>query len=671
MHLDRIDPKHASAALFAIDPGCPRDEWHRIGRAAIAAGLDVETLVDWSAAAPNFKDERDVRAAFRTVKADGGTGIGSLWKAATAAGWRPPNDNEPRRQRPARAPGRTAEPAKAPRPGMGTAEVWGRCEPATAEHGYIVGKAGRPDGLRVVPAGDLLRIAGQSMAGALVVPVLPLAGGEPVSLQFVAAPEQAASWKAAGRADKLNLPGAPVAGVFIVGDMVAGGTVFVCEGIGQAWACWQATGRAAVVTFGIGRFRAVAVETRQRDGHARLVLVPDAGKEDAARAIAAEVAGVVAAMPEGSPPNFDANDLAQRDGFDVLEVLLSSASAPPKPELRFKLLTSADLHALPPLAWRIRGVLPAEGIASVYGPSASGKSFLVLDMAAAIAEGHDWFGYRVNACPVVYVCLEGAAGFRLRVEAWEQHHGRTLPAGLRLVLQPFKLTNPKDVDDMVEAVLTVGAGAVTFVDTLNASAPGIDENASKDMGMVLEAAKSLQARTGGLVAAVHHSGKDATRGLRGHSSLFAALDAAVEVSRNGGRREWKVAKAKDGADGEAHPFRLEVVDLAPNAEGEAVTSCIVCPDEMPQDAIRPRPPRGGNQKVVLDALCELLRKSDAFGKAGAPPQRPCVETEAAVVAIAPRLPCETLRQKERTRKALTSLQASKMLMSLEGWLWLP
>jgi hypothetical protein len=147
----------------------------------------------------------------------------------------------------------------------------------------------------VLPAGDPLRIAGQSMAGALVVPVLPLAGGEPVSLQFFGTPEQAVSWKAAGVAGKLNLPGAPMAGVFVVGDMVAGGTAFVCEGIGQAWASWQATGCAAVVTFGSGRFRSVAAELRQRDSHARIVLVPDAGMEDAARAIADEVAAVVVA----------------------------------------------------------------------------------------------------------------------------------------------------------------------------------------------------------------------------------------------------------------------------------------------------------------------------------------------------------------------------------------
>ena len=73
----------------------------------------------------------------------------------------------------------------------------------------------------------------------------------------------------------------------------------------------------------------------------------------------------------------------------------------------------------------------------------------------------------------------------------------------------------------------VPPGAVVFLDTLNRAAPTADENSSKDMGEILSAAKLLQSLINGLVVLVHHTGKDATKGLRGHSSLFAALDAAV------------------------------------------------------------------------------------------------------------------------------------------------
>jgi putative DNA primase/helicase len=60
----------------------------------------------------------------------------------------------------------------------------------------------------------------------------------------------------------------------------------MCEEIGQAWARWQATGASAEVCFGWGNVARVAAGLRQRDATARLVLVPDTGKEAAAAKIA-------------------------------------------------------------------------------------------------------------------------------------------------------------------------------------------------------------------------------------------------------------------------------------------------------------------------------------------------------------------------------------------------
>jgi len=54
--------------------------------------------------------------------------------------------------------------------------------------------------------------------------------------------------------------------------------------------------------------------------------------------------------------------------------------------MRYKLLGADALRNLPALEWRVRGVLPAEGLARQYGSSASGKSFLALDMAASATQ---------------------------------------------------------------------------------------------------------------------------------------------------------------------------------------------------------------------------------------------------------------------------------------------
>jgi putative DNA primase/helicase len=651
------DLDRAHDALHFLDAGCGRDTWHKIGRSAIAAGVTVDELDAWSSTGGNYKGTRDVQNAFRTIKQEGGTGAGTLFRLARDAGWTD-NHTGPQRQAPAQT--RPVEQPRKPAPGMSAAEVWRRCEAATNSHGYIAAKgaAGVPlDALRVVPAGDSLRIAGQSVAGFLMVPAYA-PDGELQSAQFIPPP---------GAGKKLNLTGSPIAGAtFTVGELVPGGVTYIVEGIGQAWACWQATGCAAVVCFGASNMRRVAGELRQQDPSARLVVVPDVGQEAQAQAIAKEVNGLVVTMPEGWEKNSDVNDLAQRDGMDVLEVLLSSASEPPKPEPRYKLLGSADLAALPPLAWRVRGVLPAVGLAGLYGPSASGKSFLALDMAAAIAEGSRWFDCRVEAAPVVYAALEGEAGFKLRAQAWEAHKGRTLPAGLLMMMQPFKLTDPRDISDLAAVV---PAGAVVFLDTLNRAAPTADENSSKDMGEILEGAKRLQTLIGGLVVLVHHTGKDATKGLRGHSSLFAAMDAAVEVSRDGDRREWKVAKAKDGEDGDARPFMLQVETLGTDEHGDAVTSCVVVVDHAARDVRAVKLPQGGNQKIVLTALRAMFKSDGQQGKPGAPPLAYCLELEAAITFAASALLVTPDRKTERARDAITGLVARGVLGCNEGWIW--
>jgi hypothetical protein len=304
------DIERARDALQAIEPACDRPTWVKAGMAAHAAGLGFEDFDAWSKPAGNYVAS-DSLATWRSFKtAPAGVGAATLFHLARAAGWVEGDATS----RPAPAIRRaipTRKPTQAP------ADLWSSCKPATNAHPYIQAKraAGVPlDGLRVVPAGDPLRVAGQSVAGWLVVPAYA-PDGTLQSAQLTPPP---------GKAKKLNLPGCPMAGAsFTVGRGT--GPVYLCEGIGQAWAVWQASGHRAVCCFGWGNVASVAASLRQQDEAARLVLVPDVGKEPQAAEIAAAVSGAVAAMPIGWPKNSDVADLAQRDGLDALELLLEAA----------------------------------------------------------------------------------------------------------------------------------------------------------------------------------------------------------------------------------------------------------------------------------------------------------------------------------------------------------
>ena len=356
------------------------------------------------------------------------------------------------------------------------------------------------------------------------------------------------------------------------------------------------------------------------------------------------------------------------DARDRMRVVDRQAKSPPK---TYRLLNPSDLDALPSMSWVIHSVLPAEGFGGMFGGSGFGKSFLILDMLAAVIEGGTWFGYRVTPCPVLAVVLEGEAGFRKRIKAWEQFKGRPFPDAARFLFGDFNLLDEEHVLALAAAIAASGGVGVVAIDTLNRAAPGADENGSQDMSRILEAVKQLQSMVGGLILLVHHTGKDATKGMRGHSSLFAALDAAIEVARTDDRREWKVAKSKDDADGQTHPFRLRIVDLGEDDDGERITSCVVEP-ERPEEAARARPrlPRGGNQKIVYDALGPLLRASVSFGKAGAPATRPCLPLDDAIAGTRDRLAVSPDRRTERARQALTGLTSSGVLGCNEGWVWL-
>jgi hypothetical protein len=259
---------------------------------------------------------------------------------------------------------------------MSASEVWARCEAATNSHGYIVAKAaaGVPlDTLRVVPAGDSLRIAGQRMAGALMVPAYAL-DGHLQSAQFIPAP---------GAGKKLNLPGEIGGATFTVGP--ADGPAYLCEGIGAAWSCWQATGKRAVVCFGWSNVRRVAEAMRQRDTNARLVLVPDVGKESDADKIATEFGSAVARMPEGWPDNSDVNDLALRDGLNALQTLLEAATLLGLGQNIVSLDSLED--SFEPLPHVVQKWIPLGQVTLLAGHGGGGKSYVALIIAIMVCLG--------------------------------------------------------------------------------------------------------------------------------------------------------------------------------------------------------------------------------------------------------------------------------------------
>jgi len=321
---------------------------------------------------------------------------------------------------------------------------------------------------------------------------------------------------------------------------------------------------------------------------------------------------------------------------------------------RFKVLSAAAVAKSAPIAWTIRGLLPKTGLAALYGASGSGKSFLALDLSASVAAAvAEWYGKRVTACPVTYCVLEGEAGMGKRIAAWEAHYQKASADNLRFIVQPFDITSPADVEELALAIRAAkGADGLIVLDTLNRAAPGADENSSKDMGVIIANAKALQQIVGGMVLLVHHSGKDESKGMRGHSSLFAAMDAVLYVSNSKDKGlSWGIGKSKDDETGSMHPFRLEQVVVGIDDEGEEITSCVAV-SVAPSFAQRGARKLGPHQRTARDVLLAMFN---------AAPDKTALAYSAAYDAIADMIEVDPKHKRERAKQAMLALASYGMV----------
>lgn len=656
----------ARCALFFLDASMPRKEWIGVGMAAKSAGLSSADFNEWSSGGSNYKSEKDCETAWRSFHTNGAITEATLFGMARDHGWKDqipgrthvllPRGSEQEKQIELRSTV-TALPPVHVSDDVKAIAVWARCIPAPVDHPYVTKKTGRSDELRVYPFdAPILMIQGQSVAGFLAVPCW--SGDKLQTLQFIP-----------GVGAKLNLAGASFNdGYFTVGEINQRSTVYVVEGIGQAWACNVATGAPSVVCFGSGRMAKVAASIRTANPAAQVVLVPDHGKEALVQTIAKNLHCAWCEMPDGVADNYDVNDLMQEKGKVALADLLRRVKTVP---MRYNMLSGSDLLALPPMRWMLRGVLPMTGFAGLYGPSGSGKSFLVLAIAAAIAGGdYEWFGYRITQCPVTYCALEGEGGIAKRIKAWATAHGKEVPSAMRFITQPFDLRAQQDVIDLASAIVAVGgAGGMTILDTLNRAAPGADENSSVDMGELISASKQLQHLTGGLVLLVHHTGKIEQYGPRGHSSFYAALDGAIEVKRKDNVRKWAVAKSKDDETGTEHVFNLDVITVGVDEDGDDVTSCVVVPDATMAAIKKLTLPSGANQKIAFDVLADPFRESGDVGKGGAPEGKGCISYGAALDMVASCMSVDAKHKRQRAKEAINAL-IIKGTYGLGGdWIW--
>lgn len=272
----------------------------------------------------------------------------------------------------------------------------------------------------------------------------------------------------------------------------------------------------------------------------------------------------------------------------------------------------------------IKGVLTKGELSLLLGESQSGKSFLAIDIAMAVARGIAWFGKRVRRGGVIYQAGESAVGVRRkRFPAYRKHNSvahEPLPVVLlQETLDLYSGDDPTDafIDECLYWSRTFDVPLeLIVIDTFNKATPGANENDGKDMGLVLARCDRIRQKTGAHVMLVHHLNAGGTK-ARGHTSLFANVENVILVRQvpdhtdADGRkvREAVIAKQKDGEDGVSFRFVLPQVIIGKDADEEDITSCIVARPAGSQDSGPAKPEAiqlGGANQKFLRALYDVL-----------------------------------------------------------------
>lgn len=342
--------------------------------------------------------------------------------------------------------------------------------------------------------------------------------------------------------------------------------------------------------------------------------------------------------PVGKAVSVMANDVLSttQSAWDIAKEFESDPAAAPKATEQPKPAKQIQIEHWDsiqdePVKWLVQGVVPLGGFTALYGPPGSFKSFIALDIAHSIATGTPWLGQPIDETgAVLYIAGEGFGGIGARIKALKIHHHTADGAPIYVVRHQLNLRS--SIEDFNALVLSVEQLVQTsgiefkqiIIDTLARAFGGGNENSSEDMGAFISACGRIQEIVQGAgLMILHHSGKDATKGLRGHSSLLGAVDTELELLRfeDSMKGIVTISKQKDGSDNDRFGFEMVTVELPAKDNalqiGEPQTSLAVQPCELGQfDAMKrdakastSNAGHGKNQVLSLQCLENAIKKN--------------------------------------------------------------
>jgi hypothetical protein len=256
-----------------------------------------------------------------------------------------------------------------------------------------------------------------------------------------------------------------------------------------------------------------------------------------------------------------------------------------------------DKDKTPKRSWLIEGLLPETGSGLASGQWGTFKTFVALDLAAAVMASGRFINQDhavVRRGGVLYIAAEGASEIPIRLAAVLQTKCSDMTRA------PFAWTDqcPRLLDRDSVATLTAIAQqaaermktefglplALIVIDTVIAAAgfsKSGDENDAAIGQTIMRQLASLAQATGAFVLGIDHFGKAAETGTRGSSAKEGAADVVLallgEKAITGAVTDTRLAlrKSRAGASGQEFPFSVRVIDLGVDDSSRPTTSLVI------------------------------------------------------------------------------------------------
>jgi len=354
-------------------------------------------------------------------------------------------------------------------------------------------------------------------------------------------------------------------------------TIFVCEGMATGATIYEITTMPTFAAMNCGNLFTVAQAIRDKYPQHKIIIMADndhktEGNPGLKAAYHAKdtlnLYGVIYPDFADDDDGTDWNDYYQKHGEDeTRDVMREKYAAIPIINKQNKYKAMAKQYGTmaaenfesfcTPLKgenFLIQNWLPNKSLVMLFAPSGSGKGFVAIDMAAAIAckKIETWHGQKITKHgPVVYLAGEGQDGMRKRCAGISDYKGiQRTDIEIAIIKEAIEIDNKDKGLGIWKTIANIGINypnpVLVILDTLNCYMGG-DENKTVDATAFVKAGKEIMQEFDCAVMIIHHTGQssDNKGRVRGSSVFKAAMDMELKVEQTGMALTLTMTKSKD------------------------------------------------------------------------------------------------------------------------------